>query len=224
MSAQHRTHRAKPAWQLQPLLAAVFVAGLARSAFPQSTSNAPWAGWAQCRLTTQGEGYSNQQTQTWTTTGGAPTVQGALRMHPATWSVTGSGSLRRTQGSQTLTARWTANAQGVSAPISVVVRASDGRRLIRSGHAQLRQPKAVVGTQTVSIDGKPQSSVPVAYEVFEFTFPTIEDSAASTRMSGSKTSDVAGSVGFMQPGGARTSATCAWDFAQGGGAAPVPSP
>src|SRR3954470_23556772 len=118
----------------------MLVAAVVQPALPhaQSPAEPPWAGWAQCRLDTQGPGYSSQQTHTWTMTGGAPAAQGATRLYTATWTVNGSGSLERTQGSQTRAAQWIISGQA-AAPIAIVVRASDRRRLIQAGHAQLRQ-------------------------------------------------------------------------------------
>lgn len=204
------------------LLAGVLAVGVASPVSAQVASQAAWAGWAQCVINTQGPGYGNQQTQTWTTTGGTPTAQGAFRMHPATWSVAGSGSLQRTQGNQSLEAQWTTNVGGVSAPISVVVRASDGRLLIRAGHAQLRQAGAIVGTQTQKVSGTPTSVTAISAEAFEWGFPAIEDSAGAIRTQGSSSGNVAGSFGVMQPAGSTTSATCSWDFARGAAPSPVP--
>src|SRR3954449_3158679 len=110
----------------------VAAVALPAAAQAQTPGDPLWSGWAQCRLDTQGPGYSSQQTHTWTMTGGVPTVQGAMRLYPGTWSVSGSGALQRTQGSQTLTAQWTIRGQA-AAPIAVLVRASDGRRLIQAG-------------------------------------------------------------------------------------------
>jgi hypothetical protein len=200
---------------------ALIVVALPSSGAAQSASQAAWNGWAQCVINTQGPGYSNQQTQTWNTTGGAPTAQGAFRMHPATWSVSGAGSLQRTQGSQSLDAQWMTSVPSASGTISVLVRASDGRRLIRAGHAQLRQPGGVTGTQTQTVSGK-ASTMAIAAEAFEWAFPAIEDASSSSRIQGSATSDVAGSFGYMQPAGARTTASCSWDFAQGAAPSPVP--
>jgi hypothetical protein len=85
-----------------------------------------------------GPGYSDQQTHTWTRLGGAPTKQGAMQIQAGTWSVTGQGFLEKTEGQQTLKAQWTTNVPGMSAPIAVLIRASDGKRIIKPWHAQLR--------------------------------------------------------------------------------------
>src|SRR5580765_7848811 len=95
-------------------------------AFAQPPPAANWRGWATCDITVAGPGYHDQQTQKWRTTGGAPTKRGAFDIYPGTWSVTGGGSLEHTEGSQTLRAEWKRNVTDMSAPISVVVRASDG--------------------------------------------------------------------------------------------------
>jgi hypothetical protein len=200
------------------LVAAVTLPSAAQT---PSLADPLWSGWAQCRLDTHGQGYASQQTQTWMMTGGVPTVQGAMRLYPATWSVSGSGSLERTQGSQTLAAQWTIRGQA-AAPLSVLVRASDGRRLIQAGHPQLRQAGGITGSQVQSINGKAQSSVPIGAEAFEWRFPPISNGPSNRHISGASTTTPVGSVGYMQPGTARTIATCSWDFVQGGAAAPVP--
>ena len=126
-------------------------------------------------------------------------------------------------GFETLRAQWTRSAN-MSAPISVVVRASDGRLLIRSGHAQLRPAGGIIGTQNRVIDGKPTSSTPIRSEAFEWAFPAIEGAAAGTHITGSTSGDVAGSFGPMQPAGSRTTAACSWDFARAGTTASAAPP
>ena len=96
-------------------------------------------------------------------------------------------------------------------PISVVVRASDGRLLIRAGHAQLRAAGGIIGTQNQMIDGKPASSTPIRLEAFEWAFPAIENAATGTHITGSTSGDVLGSFGPMQPAGSRTTAACWWN-------------
>jgi hypothetical protein len=56
----------------------------------------PWAGWARCQINVTGPGYTDQQTHTWTITGSTPTVSGAFRVYPGSWSIVGGGSLQRT--------------------------------------------------------------------------------------------------------------------------------
>src|ERR1044071_1909834 len=129
-------------WCTRSLVALVALMCGSTSALAQPAPEAAWAGWARCQIAVQGPGYTDQRTHTWTITGSAPTVEGAFRVYAGTWSVVGGGSLRRTQGSQTLTAEWAANAPAVSAPIAVFTRASDGRMFIQARHAQLRAAAA----------------------------------------------------------------------------------
>jgi len=192
---------------------------------PTPTMQAPppaWAGWARCEIQVQGTGYSEQQTHTWTMTGDAPSSEGAFRVYAGTWNVVGKGSLQRSQGSQSLVAEWAINATR-PAPLAVFVRASDGRMFIQARHAQLRQAGAIAGYQQQIIDGKPQSPGKIGAEAFEWAFPVIDAAATSTTVNGSSTPAVNGSVGYMQQGGARGSASCTWQFGQGA-AAPAPPP
>ena len=193
----------------------------------QQWSQASWSGWARCEISVSGQGYSDQQTHTWTMSGGTPTVSGAFRVHPATWSVVGGGSSQRTQGNQTLTVQWATNAPNLSAPLAVFVRASDGRMFIQARHAQLRAPQAVTGYQQLTIDGNPQMPGRVGAEAFEWAFPVVEVSrpkpGANAIANGSSTPVVNGKVGFMQPAGTQATASCTWKFGEGS-AAPEPPP
>ena len=178
----------------------------------QSSIDHPWSGQAQCKITVQGPGYSHQETHTWTMSGGAATLQGAIHLFPATWSVSGQGSLQRTQGAQTLKAQWTTNASLPNAPIALFVRASDGKLVIKSGHAQLRAKGGVSGTQQVTINGVAQTPAPISLEAFEWSFPGAEVAATSKTIHGSQTVPTNGSVGPMQPGGSQGTAACTWSF------------
>ncbi len=191
-----------------------------------------WSGWARCDVTVQGPGgYSDQQTHTWVMSVGTPVVQGAFRIYQATWSVAGGGGFSRTQGTQTLDAQWATAAQSMSGPIAVYVRASDGRMLIESRHAQLRAARAIQGYQQLTVDGKAKPPATIASEAFEWAFPAIQISrtAGTTpgttilTANGSSTRATTGSVGFMQPAGSQGTASCTWQFGQGTNA-PAPPP
>ena len=203
------------------LIATGILGVLASSRASTQTPLPSWAGWARCQVDVQGAGYTERQTHTWTTSGGAPTVEGAFRVYSGTWSVVGGGSLQRTQGNQTLVAQWAINGTMAKAPLATFVRASDGRFLLQARHAQLRAAGAVAGYQQQFIDGKPQTPVPVSSEAFEFAFPLINAPATDKSVSGSSTPPVTGSVGFMQVGGSRVTASCNWTFGEGT-AAPAP--
>ena len=186
-------------------------------AFAQASAlNRPWSGQAQCKIAVHGPGYSHQETHTWTLAGGAPTLQGAIHIFPATWSVTGQGSVQKTQGSQTLNARWTTNGSLPNASLGLFLRASDGKLVLKSVHAQLRVKGGVSGEQQVTISGVPQTPGPISLEAFEWSFPGSEVAGNSTTISGSSTSATNGAVGPMQPGGSQGTANCNWNFTAGG--------
>jgi hypothetical protein len=200
---------------------------LASLAAAQQSTQAPWAGWARCEIHVSGQGYSDQQTHTWTISSSASTVSGAFRVYPATWSVAGSGSVQHTQGNQTSVAQWATSAQNLSAPLAVFVRASDGRMFIQARHSQTRAPGSVTGYQQVTIDGKPQKPGTISAEAFEWAFPVVEVSRPKPGdplvANGSSTPLVNGKVGYMQPAGTQATASCTWQFGQGS-AAPAPPP
>ncbi len=197
------------------------------AAAQQTAAPAPWGGWARCEINVSGQGYSDQQTHTWTISSSASTVSGAFRVYPASWSVAGSGSLQHTQGSQTLMAKWATSAQNLSAPLAVFVRASDKRMFIQARHTQTRAPRSINGYQQLAIDGKPQKPATIAAEAFEWAFPVVEVSRPKPGdplvAHGSSTPLVNGKVGFMQPAGTQATASCSWQFGQGS-AAPAPPP
>lgn len=210
------------------LVLTVSIALVSCAAAQQSAaSQTPWAGWARCEINVSGQGYSDQQTHTWMIGGGNPTVSGAFRVFPATWSVVGGGSLQRTQGNQTLQAQWATTAQVLSAPIAVFVRASDRRMFIQARHSQVRAARSVNGYQQQTIDGKAQTPATIASEAFEWSFPVVEVSrpkgSPTATANGSSRPVVNGKVGYMQPAGAQATASCTWQFSQGPDA-PAPPP
>jgi hypothetical protein len=210
------------------LVASLALAQFPNEAFAQQAAPAAWSGWARCQVTVQGPGYTDQQTHTWTISGGAPTAQGAFQIYAGTWDVVGGGSLSRSQGAQTLTAQWATNAAGISAPIAVFVRASDNRMFIQARHAQLRSRSAIQGYQQQTIAGRPQTPGKIDAEAFEWAFPVVAVSApvapdTNATATGSSVSPVNGGVGIMQPGGSQGTASCTWQFGQGS-AAPAPPP
>jgi len=215
--------RPRPDWARVPMLALTVCALLASQRAATQTPPPSWAGWARCQVDVQGPGYVERRVHTWTSNGGTPTVEGAFRVYPGTWSLVGGGSLQRTQGTQTLVAQWAINGTMTNAPLAVFVRASDGRMLLQARHAQLRAAGAVAGYQQQIIDGKPQTPGQLLGEGFEFAFPLIDAPATDKSVSGSSSPPVNGSAGFMQPGGARATAACTWTFGQGT-AAPAPPP
>jgi hypothetical protein len=196
----------------------VLAIGATVSLVAQPAPGPRWTGWARCEINVSGPGYVDQQTHTWAITGDTATVEGAFRVFNGTWSVAGGGSFERTQGTQTLKARWTTQVTNVDAPIAVFVRASDKRAFIQARHAQLRA-RGITGAQQLIIDGKPQTPGPIAADAFEWSFPVAEVSrpepTASAVANGSSTPVVNGRVGLMQPADSRATAACTWQFSDG---------
>jgi hypothetical protein len=190
-----------------------------------------WAGWARCDVTVRGAAYAHQETHSWTM-GGTPTSQGAFRVYPGKWSVAGSGSLQRTQGTQSLDAQWVTNVAATSAPLAVFVRASDGAMFIQARHAQLRARDAVQGYQQQTINGKKQTPATIGLEAFEWPFPVVSVTPPRKvagvlqpgTANGSATKPTTGSVGPMQPAGSQGTSACSWQFGQGSAAPAPPAP
>jgi hypothetical protein len=192
--------------------AVLALAAIAPGQTKPSIADGPWSGNAQCDISVQGPGYTHHETHTWTLTASQPMRQGAMRIYAGTWSVSGQGSLERAQGTQKLTAQWTTKAS-LPAPLAIFVRASDGKLLLKSWHAQLRSKGGVTGTQKQEINGVVQTPEGViSLEAFEWQFPLIELSASSPNVSGSSNKPTNGSVGPMQPAGSQGTAACTWQF------------
>jgi len=175
----------------------------------------PWTGSARCQLDIRGPGYADQQIHTWTMAGGTPTVQGAFRVYAGTWSVTGGGSWQRSYGTQVTNSRWTTTTQGVSAPMAVMARASDGAVVIQAYHGQLVARGALTGTQQVVADGRSLPATQIVADVFEWAFPTVTGTPLSTTLSGSSSPAATGSLGYLQPAGSSVTAACSWNFTTG---------
>ncbi len=206
---------------LRLLLVAILSSVVAeRGSTQTSAADGPWAGWAQCQLTAQGQGYANQQTHTWVLTGTTPTVEGAFRLYPATWTVAGQGSRQRVMGDgRTVVEQWTTAGPPRPAPISVWIRGSDATLRFTSRHAQLRSQGAATGTSTArSTNGNvPDQTTQIGYDVYEWTFPAIEDvPAKTTTVSGSPgPRPLTGSIAPGQPPGTSLTEACSWQFVQG---------
>ena len=217
-----------------------FASGVPQPAHAQLASlasSAPvWTGSAKCQVDVDGgENYNDHQLHTWTIKSGtSPVREGAFQVHEATWSVTGrgykavAGSAPSVGGLYPTVNRstWTHDIREVSAPIAIFVRASDQRLSVVARHAQLNVPKGAAGEETYRWqNGNPvcgsnwfcsQQAAPpqpLAFTVYEFQFPRIEDAITSTHLTGWTTPmPVTGSVFPLQPSGATGLVTCTWDF------------
>ena len=181
----------------------------------------PWTGSARCQLDIRGPGYTDQQIHTWTLMGGTPTIQGAFRVYEGSWSVTGGGSWQRTYGTQITNSRWTTNVPGVRAPIAVLARASDGAVVIQAYHGQLAGRGAITGAQQVVVDGRSLPPTQIVADAFEWTFPSVTGTPASTTLTGSSAPAASGSLGYLQPAGSSVTAACSWNFATGNQVSPL---
>ena len=209
--------------RLTILLVAMAAALTWQGASAQTATPADWSGWARCQVDVVGPGYTDRRTHTWTLTGGAARTEGAFRVFPASWSVVGSGSIDRTQGSNTLTARWAVNGSSTNAPISFWTRASDSRLLASSRHGQVVANGGVAGYAVYTNDGKPNPPQQIATQAQEWAFPTVDDEATSKTLKGTSSTGVAGAIGYMQQPGSQTTVSCSWQFAQGMAVAPPPA-
>jgi hypothetical protein len=187
-------------------------------AFAQTPPTAAeWSGQVQCRATIQSNGYTHEETQTWKLTGEAPTTAGAIPVYPASWSVTGQGTVQRTVGPQVIAGSWNTNVAPTNARIAIFVRASDNRLVIKTFHSQLSAPGAVTGRRQTTVTGAAPTQSAVQAAATEWTFPTIEDSPTSTNVTGSSTVVIPGSVLPMQAPTANGTANCTWQFNKGSG-------
>ena len=210
-----------------PLAAIALAGGIVAGAGPAHAQQpANWTGAIRCEIQAQGQGYSHQEVQTWTLTGGAPTVQGSVTVYPATWSVTGQGWHDRTRNTFRRVAQWTASVPGPNSPVSAPIgftRHPTGRAFdVAKWHAQLTAGGGYTGTDQNINDGVPQPPGRLVQTVYEWQFPKIEAAATDTQLTGSHKSEVRAFVGPLQPAEAQAIVTCAW--ALGRGSAPALPP
>ena len=169
------------------------------------------AGTIDCVIDASGAGYRDHQEHHWDVAGGGPLTANVIQVLVGAWTIRGQGDLSRSQGTQTLTARWT-TAGTAKAPMAVLQRAADGTLILKSWHAQLRLPNGTRGEQQQFINGQAQRPVPLGLEAFEWAVPLIQAASASTTLSGAVTFDAAGPTGPLQPANIRGRVTCSWQF------------
>lgn len=100
----------------------------------------PWSGAAVCRIEAKGPGYRDQQTHTWTLSGGAPNGSGAIQVHPATWSVSGSGEFASNQSTLRLIGEWNTAGQAY-APFAIGHRRNPRSMAARQLHRPGEHPR-----------------------------------------------------------------------------------
>lgn len=202
-------------------VAIAVVAGmlLALAAPARAQQDGHWTGAIRCEIQALAQGYTHQEVQTWTLTGGAPTVQGSVSAYPATWSVVGQGRHDRSSSTSRRVAQWTVSIPGsgspVSAPVGFTLQPA-GRGLdVTKWHAQLTAGGGYTGTDQYINAGVPQAAQRLAATVYEWQFPKIEAAATDTQLSGSRTTEVKAFVGPLQPTDARATVTCTWSLGRG---------
>jgi len=183
-----------------------------------SAAGLPWSGQATCQLNLQQDGYAHQETQTWTITGNAPRADSNAPVYDATWSFSGTGSMQRVRGAQTIAAAWNRSGAPVATAIAISVRPA-GQLVIRSWRSQLHSMGATTGLQKVLGAGQTE----IHSDVYEWPFPAIEAAGDSADVSGTGTIAVNGGLLPMQPPSANFTAACSWHFARGAAGA-VASP
>jgi hypothetical protein len=220
--------RKSAVFEMRTSLLALMVGGSLFAGERAATAQpANWIGSIRCDIQAQATGYSHQETQTWTLTGGAPTVQGSVTVYPATWSVTAQGWHDRTRNTFRRVAQWTAAVPGanspVSAPIGFTRHAIGGRFDVAKWHAQLTVSGGYTGPDQNINDGVPQPPGRLVGTLYEWQFPKFEAATTETQLTGSHTSEVKAFVGPLQPPEAQATVTCTWALGRGSAPALPPS-
>lgn len=156
-----------------------------------------WAGWAECRIAIEATGYSHGETHRWEITG-AGTRQSNVEVYPATWTVTGAGSLQR-RGRTLTPEQWSGKGTLTNVEIGFT------RHLDRITFQRWSGAGPARGAYT-GAETRP------SMDVQQWAFPAGQDSLTSTRITGSNTSKFNGAVGPLAPADAVGTATCTWDF------------
>jgi len=182
-----------------------------------NVTDGPWSGQVVCQLNMQTQGYTRQETQTWTITNGAPKPgPGTARLFPATWTVTGTGSVQKTQNGQAFTAQWNTNVPSTNGTISVFIRASDGRLIFRQGHSQLRNEFSLRGTRQSMWNGQQQQPAALASPTWEWQLPWMEADPSDPNPSGTfSVSAEALPAELTNPPSLPRIANCNWHFSKG---------
>src|SRR5882757_158012 len=203
---------------LHGIVVAVLAAGTALPAYAQAS----WSGQIQCQLTIQSADYAHQEVQTWQLTTDPPTLNGAMPVYSANWSVTGQGTTQKTLPTQALAAEWKTSAPPTQVVFAIFKRASDQRLVVKRYTPAVYVAAAVVGARRVAAPGAAAAASPFQLPVWEWPLPVIDDAGNSTDVSGSATTMIAATSTPMQPGGPSSPANCVWHFTYGTRASAVP--
>ncbi|HKW17037.1 MAG TPA: hypothetical protein VJO35_05970 [Terriglobales bacterium] len=178
-------------------------------------SQGSWSGQVQCQLAVQAQGYSLQETQTWTVTGASPYQDNGMLVYPAKWTSQSQGATQRMLGPNMLAGQWTGNVQPMDDVLIIAVRPSDNRLVIRRWHLPLQAPGAISGAkQTTAAGGTPNQSA-LSLVAYQWPLPTIEDSPTNTSVAGTGTISIPGNLMPLHTPDSVT-ANCKWQFSKGG--------
>jgi hypothetical protein len=180
-----------------------------------ATGTPNWTGSVRCEVDFKGAGYVNHETHTWTLTG-APPADGS-QDYPGTWTVSGSGSRPPTDTVRSV-ATWKTEGSAPGVRMAIFVRQSDQRLLVLARHGQLSVANGTTGIEELAELGRRAQPRPISKSVSEWRpFPTIQDAATNTHVTGSSTTPLT-RLDASQPIGTSGQAVCAWDLVQGRGA------
>jgi hypothetical protein len=185
-----------------------------------SPADGPWSGTVECRIDVEMADFSRHETQTWTLTGTAPKVNGAMRIYMAQWSVTGSGSSTKVHGQQKSVSQWTINVPPRDVQLAVFERLSDHKLIFRSWGAQARAQGALAGTRHAMVNGVSRPPEEFAFAVDALDFGWIVDEPGSTNVSGTHPISFEPMNATLSPVAAARVGTCTWSFQK---AAPTPA-
>jgi hypothetical protein len=176
-----------------------------------------WNGSVRCDIDFKGPGYVSHETQMWTLTG-APPPDGGAPDYPGTWTVSGSGSRVPTDTLRSA-ATWKTEGSAQGVRMAIFVRQSDQRLLVFPRHGQLNTANGTTGTEERAELGRRAQPQPISKSVSEWRpFPTIQDAATSTHVTGSSTTPLT-RADASQPIGTSGQAVCSWNLVQGAAAA-----
>jgi len=205
----------------QPMIARRFAAGTIAILALHSAFAAQWSGSVQAKYDLDdGTGYSRHETQTWTLTGGAPTMAGSIALYPAKWHYTGVGSgAIGGFGGAAAQATWTIEAtQNVQ--LAIFVRASDNQLIFRQWSLPAYVADALTYTgQSVTSGSNPPTTGSGKLGVNEWVFGWIEADPAQTDVGGPITSLVSApplAVPLNYSGSTQPTVTGTWHFTFGG--------
>jgi hypothetical protein len=209
---RERSRDSQLAWSCVAILAFIAASSLAAAQSP----GPPWRGQVTCNLDLQSQGYTRQETQSWTIAGPMLRMNGAMQIYPVTWTVSGSGSAQRLQNGLTSTVQWNTSVPTANLTFAVYVRASDRRLIFTQWGSQASSAAGIRGLQQAVWNGAQQQPAAIAHPAWEWHFPLIEADQADTNPSGTfSTPTEALPAELAGPRDVPAIANCAYHFSRG---------